>query len=316
MASTDFQIHFARFDTDLPDLRAVREPVFIVEQQVPEELEWDEADPLSVHVLARDADGTPIGTARLTPDHRIGRMAVLQAWRGRGVGAAMLNALIQRARELGYPELELHAQTHALGFYERHGFNAFGEEFDEAGIAHRRMRRRLEQGHAGAAGNTATDAERALLNLDNQPDVLATTLQLIQRARRGLCLYTRDLDPVVLDQAETGDALRRFATTARGAQVRVLAHDLRRAVAEGHVLIGLVQRLPSLFAIRVVEEEPDVQYASAFVLNDQGGYLFRPLATRFEASACLHDPARQRQLQSYFDEVWERARPATELRPL
>lgn len=316
MASTDFQIHFARFDTDLPDLRAVREPVFIVEQQVPEELEWDDADPLSVHVLARDADGTPIGTARLTPDHRIGRMAVLQAWRGRGVGAAMLNALIQRARELGYPELELHAQTHALGFYERHGFNAFGEEFDEAGIAHRRMRRRLEQQHAGAAGNTATDAERALLNLDNQPDVLATTLQLIQRARRGLCLYTRDLDPVVLDQAETGDALRRFATTARGAQVRVMAHDLRRAVAEGHVLIGLVQRLPSLFAIRVVEEEPDVQYASAFVLNDQGGYLFRPLATRFEASACLHDPARQRQLQSYFDEVWERARPATELRPL
>jgi len=98
--------------------------------------------------------------------------------------------------------------------------------------------------------------------------------------------------------------------------VRVLAHDLRRAVAEGHVLIGLVRRLPSLFAIRVVEEEPDVQYASAFVLNDQGGYLFRPLATRFEASACLHDPARQRQLQSYFDEVWERARPATELRPL
>ena len=98
MASTDFQIHFARFDTDLPDLRAVRVPVFIIEQQVPEELEWDDADPLSVHVLAREADGTPIGTARLTPDHRIGRMAVLQPWRGRGVGAAMLETLIQRAR--------------------------------------------------------------------------------------------------------------------------------------------------------------------------------------------------------------------------
>lgn len=316
MASTDFQIHFARFDTDLPDLRAVRVPVFIIEQQVPEELEWDEADPLSVHVLAREADGTPIGTARLTPDHRIGRMAVLQPWRGRGVGAAMLETLIQRARELGYPELELHAQTHALGFYERYGFSAFGEEFDEAGIAHRRMRRRLEQESGGAVDDATADTERALQNLDSQPEVLAVTLQLIQRARRGIALYTRDLDPVVLGQPETADALRRFATDVRGAQVRVLVHDLRRAISEGHALIGLVQRLPSLFAIRVIEEEPDVQYASAFILNDQAGYLFRPLATRFEASACLHDPARQRQLQNYFDEVWERARPATELRPL
>lgn len=316
MASTDFQIHFAHFQNDLSDLRAVREPVFIVEQQVPEELEWDELDPLSIHVVAREPDGTPIGTARLTPDHRIGRMAVLPPWRGRGVGAALLKMLIQHARELGYPELELHAQTHALGFYQQHGFTAFGEEFDEAGIAHLRMRRRLDDAARGPTRSTDDARDRVLQTLDNQSAVLATTLQLIQRARRGISLYTRDLDPLVLDQADTADALRRFATATRGAQTRVLVHDLRRAISEGHALITLVQRLPSLFAIRVIEDEPDVQYASSFTLNDQSGYLFRPLATRFEASACLHDPARQRQLQNYFDEVWERARPATELRPL
>ncbi len=306
MNAHDFRIEFAHYPRDLPDLRAVREPVFIVEQAVPPELEWDELDPVSVHVIARDTGGAPIGTARLTPEHGIGRMAVLAPWRGRGVAGALLEALIERARELGYPTLELHAQTHAIGLYERFGFTAFGPEYEEAGIPHRSMRRTL----------TPDADDSALRETDSAHELAALMLAIIRRGRRDLALYTRDLDPTLLGSGEAIEALRGFATDARGAQVRILAHDLRRAVREGHGLIALAQRLPSHFSIRVVEEEPDVQYAAAFAINDQGGYVFRPIATRPEASACLRDPARQRQLLGYFNEVWERARPATELRPL
>ena len=140
MNASDFRIELADYAEHLADLRAVREPVFILEQGCPIELEWDELDPQSVHALARDAAGAPIGTARLTPLPTIGRMAVLAPWRGRGVGAALLQYLIDHARKLGHASLELHAQTHAIGFYERFGFIAFGPEYDEAGIPHRSMR--------------------------------------------------------------------------------------------------------------------------------------------------------------------------------
>ena len=305
MNASDFRIELADYTEHLADLRAVREPVFILEQGCPIELEWDELDPQSVHALARDAAGAPIGTARLTPLPTIGRMAVLAPWRGRGVGAALLQYLIDHARKLGHASLELHAQTHAIGFYERFGFIAFGPEYDEAGIPHRSMRLAL-----------APQDERALLETDSPSQVADLTQKLIGRARRELAIYTRDLDPTILDSRASADALRAFATGTRNALVRVLVHDLRRAVREGHALISLAQRLSSHFALRVVEEEPDVQYPAAFLANDRDGYLYRPIATRFEASASLRDPARSRQLLAYFDEVWERARPASELRPL
>ncbi|MFB9066553.1 GNAT family N-acetyltransferase [Pseudofulvimonas gallinarii] len=141
-----FRIVDADYERDVAMLRAIREPVFVQEQNVPLDMEWDELDPLSRHVLALDADGQPIGTGRLTPEQRIGRMAVLPDWRGRGIGEAMLRRLVDSARELGYADIELHAQVSAIGFYERNGFAAYGEEFEEAGIQHRHMRRALQAG--------------------------------------------------------------------------------------------------------------------------------------------------------------------------
>jgi predicted GNAT family N-acyltransferase len=121
----------------------VRRTVFVDEQRVPPEIEIDEFDPPSLHALAVDDDGAVLGTGRLLPDGHIGRMAVLKASRGRGVGAALLQALVDAARSRGDREVVLSAQTHAIPFYERFGFAAEGGEYDDAGIPHRRMRRRL-----------------------------------------------------------------------------------------------------------------------------------------------------------------------------
>ncbi len=121
----------------------VRHAVFVDEQKVPAEIELDALDPLSLHALAFDGAGRVLGTGRLLPDGHIGRMAVLRQARGNGVGSALLAALMQAARARGDREVALSAQTHAIAFYERFGFVAEGEEYDDAGIPHRLMRRVL-----------------------------------------------------------------------------------------------------------------------------------------------------------------------------
>lgn len=115
---------------------AVREGVFVREQGVPPDMEYDAADPLSHHVLARGPADEAIGTGRLLPDGHIGRMAVVPGWRGKGVGRALLCRLLEAARARGQHRLVLNAQTTATGFYRRFGFLPEGTEFMEAGIPH------------------------------------------------------------------------------------------------------------------------------------------------------------------------------------
>lgn len=125
------------------DAQRLRIEVFVIEQGVPIELEWDEGDEVSIHAVAYDEAGQAIATGRLLPDGHIGRMAVSHAVRGKGIGSQVLKALLAEAAREGHTELVLHAQLHAWTFYARHGFVAEGEEFMEAGIPHRRMRLRL-----------------------------------------------------------------------------------------------------------------------------------------------------------------------------
>jgi predicted GNAT family N-acyltransferase len=106
------------------------------------ELEWDEFDASAHHLLAM-VDGVAAGTGRLLPDGHIGRMAVLRAWRGQGVGSALLAELMRIAAARGLRRVMLNAQVQAVPFYLRHGFQAEGDEFPDAGIAHRRMWRAL-----------------------------------------------------------------------------------------------------------------------------------------------------------------------------
>lgn len=117
----------------------IRRLVFIDEQAVPENEEWDGRDPDCVHFLAC-REGHTIGTARLLPDGHIGRVAVLEEGRGLGIGLQLMQAAIDCARVQGHREVLLDAQAHALAFYRRLGFQAFGDEFFDAGILHRSMR--------------------------------------------------------------------------------------------------------------------------------------------------------------------------------
>jgi len=295
-----FRVERIDYATGVDALRAVREPVFVQEQQVPIELEWDELDPVCTHVLARDADGAPIGTGRLTPERKIGRMAVLPAWRGRGVGDALLLALVDEAKRQRWPEVKLHAQVTALGFYAKHGFVPVGPRFMEAGIEHQTMRRRL-----GAA-----------TEIDSRDAAIAMVCAIAAGTRRELSIYTRVLDPGLFDAPEVLEAMRRLGTRRQRVDVRVLLQDAAAAQRAHAPLIALAQRLPSVFAFREVVDPADRGYASAYVVNDDGGWYFRTLGNRFDGEAAIDDGGRARQLAETFQPVWERSRIVTEYRAL
>ena len=132
-------VTWAEAETELAELRR---RVFIEEQGVPVELEWDGLDETARHVLVRQ-EGQAVGCARLLPNGKIGRMAILPSWRGRGIGHSMLHVILQHLRAEGIPEARLSAQTHAIPFYEKCGFKVCSEVYDDAGIPHRDMQLKL-----------------------------------------------------------------------------------------------------------------------------------------------------------------------------
>ena len=149
--ATMVEVRVGRWDALGIDARAIRTEVFIAEQQIPVEMEWDDADAGCIHAVALNRFGLPLATGRLLQEApgaaqaagRIGRMAVIQSLRGSGVGRAVLDALMQAAQARGDQEVRLHAQTSAQGFYARAGFVSIGAVFDEAGIEHVEMARPL-----------------------------------------------------------------------------------------------------------------------------------------------------------------------------
>lgn len=311
MNSTDspsFLVTPIDFATGKPELHQVRTTVFVDELDVPPELEADALDPDCLHVIARMADGTAMGTGRLVPPKlaraegaaRIGRLAVLSDWRGQGIGAALLQALLDLAKANGWHEVVLSAQVTALDFYLRHAFMPFGDRFVEAGIEHQAMRRQL------LGASAIEDRERAI----------AVTTALVQAARRRLWIYSRDLDPGLFDDPAVLEAMRRVGTAGRQAEVHILLQDAAAPQRAQAPLLALAQRLPSVFAFREIADPVDRAYPSAFVANDAGGFYFRTLGHRFDGEADLHAPGRARQLRGEFERIWERSRPVIEYRAL
>ncbi|VAW92586.1 GNAT family acetyltransferase YjcF [hydrothermal vent metagenome] len=124
-------------------LSDIRRQVFINEQKVPEELEWDGFDESAQHVVALNKQQQAVATGRVKPDGHIGRMAVLKNYRQQGIGSKILLALLDIAQQQNISKVFLHAQVTAILFYERHGFVCDSEQFMDAGIPHKSMIKEL-----------------------------------------------------------------------------------------------------------------------------------------------------------------------------
>lgn len=151
-AATGIVLQPATWADDRPALQSIRRRVFIDEQRIPESDEWDDIDPIARHVLAVTEKRDAVGTGRLEPTGKIGRVAVLPQYRGTGVGSLLMTHLVNQATESGFTRVYLHAQVAAQGFYERLGFRAEGPTFDEVGIPHVRMSLGIERRDGNTAG--------------------------------------------------------------------------------------------------------------------------------------------------------------------
>ncbi len=303
MTTTDFQLRVASWDGDRDAIRAVRFPVFVEEQAVPEEMEWDSDDADALHLLAEDGDGRPIGTARLLPSGQIGRMAVLRQWQGKGVGSALLRRLLEEGRGLGHPPPFLNAQVQAIPFYRRHGFEPLGDVFDEAGIPHRRMERPPT---AGTPYRVHPDGRKAFRG---------HALALVRSARRRIDILSHDLEPALYDQAPFLEAVQAFSTGSHRRQVRILLRDNALAQGRGHRLLELARRLPSRIAIHRPAGEDDERH-DAFLVVDADRLLHRPIHALYQGEAVYGDRRRAGALAAEFDGMWGRSRGDSDLRRL
>jgi predicted GNAT family N-acyltransferase len=317
MNIADFRVEPADFKVDFDDLHTVREAVFIVEQKIPEEIEFDGIDPDCHHFIARDNLHRAIGTGRLSPDQKLGRMAVLTTWRGKGVGKALMLALIDKARKLGWKAVTLNAQTTVLAFYEKFGFSIEGDVFMKANIPHQVMRLQLEPMAKSTRPNPKPrEAVVEITELIAIEDTLSAMHQIIGKARRQICIYSPDLEPVLYGKTEIVEALKQFAINSGGGFVQVIVQDTLQLRNQPHPLLDLAQRLPSVFLIRTPEEPEDLKYPSAYLINDRDGYLFRVQSSQYLGVWSPTMPARNRQLAEEFDRVWQRSLPCTEFRVL
>ncbi|MGB5831370.1 MAG: GNAT family N-acetyltransferase, partial [Thiohalocapsa sp.] len=291
--------------------------VFVREQLVPEQLEWDGADGDAIHLVAESGPGVAIGTARLLASGQIGRMAVLSEWRDQGVGTRLLMELLKIASATRYPTPFMHAQTAAVPFYRALGFKAEGEVFEEAGIPHQRMvldtPKRLPKGG---------DSDRILgqtggrFRLEEPHRLQQTVATLVAQARRELHVVTPDLEPTLYDRAVFLEQVRRLAID-RPARlpVRILLADADPAIRRGHRLIELSRKLASAVQIRAIPDEV-VDSCDHFLLADDSGYCLRRLAAPETSLADFNDTASVRRLQQSFDRIWEQATTHAGLRRL
>lgn len=313
MEFNQFATRLADWARDEEALRALRSAVFVQEQSVPESEEWDGLDPECVHAVAELPTVGVIGTGRLHPSGKIGRMAVLAEWRGLGVGAALLRLLLDEARRRGLDAVYLHGQLPVLGFYARFGFVAEGKEFDEAGIPHRLMRLRLSRPDGEAEVSQEPTGTRRVLS--GKQDFAAAVTEVAAIAGRSLAIFTPDLEHGVYDSGRFLEAIKRLVLSRTHARIRVLISDPGRIQHTVNRFLYVGRRLSTFIEFRHLPESYQGR-ADAFLVADEIALVYRARADRWEGIMDSCEPRMARIYLAQFDEMWQNSESAGEIREL
>jgi len=285
-------------------LSAVRTAVFVQEQGVPAAVTFDGKDDEALHVLA-DVDGQPVGCGRLTLDGKIGRMAVLKAYRGQGLGKRILEALLLAARDQAMSRVYLHAQTHATDFYAAAGFSAEGDQFEEGGLPHVKMSRTIVY--------TGFNQFITGVHYPRPFDQLAA--ELARTASRHICILSPQLDHAAFDNRELSEALSGLARRGRQSMIRILVSDSRSIVQRGHRLLELARRLPTSVKLQKLAEHPDWK-GQTVVTRDRDGVLYKPGDSDHKG---FYEPDSRASTQKHlelFEELWRHSATDIEFRSL
>lgn len=306
-------------------LRDIRRHVFIDEQQIDESLEWDSDDPVSTHFLMAVGE-EPVGTARLLEDGHIGRVAILSAWRGRKLGERLMLAVMDHAQARGMHTLLLSAQSYALDFYRRLGFQVCSEEYLEAGISHFAMRRDAEQDALPpiefqspgrfSVHNPEVDSapmprldlawqlgeQRELIEIDEH-QASDHLCWMLGQARRQVLIYGADQAVWLFNRRDVIISMERLIARQPKARIRVLLNEAGRPYLQGHTLLNLMHRFPSLLEIR--KQHPERTKApQVYMLIDNSGILMLPKPVQREGFVRYNSPDQVRRWNSTFDDLW------------
>ncbi len=303
-------------------LSRIRHAVFMLEQGVSTDEEWDGKDEAAHHWLAWDADGEPLGTARLLPDGQLGRMAVLESHRGRGVGSALLRAVIAHARAAGMAALTLNAQRQAIPLYQRHGFDIVGEVFDDAGMPHWPMRLILDPPAHSTTDNrtpTADSSTHPVDAVDNLPEhcegfdaVQRAAMELVGNARRELLLFSSRLLPEVFDHDIVTRTLAASCLDSRELEVLLLVRDGDHLGRCHHRLLAQQQRMPSRIAVKLLDPAIHTDCAEFLAVDGIGVLELRT----DNGTLWRHAPRLATELRREFLELWRVASTDPNLRRL
>lgn len=306
-------------------LRALREEVFIKEQHVTPDLEWDEHDENSIHFLAFNDKHEPVGTARLMTTGQLGRMAVLANYRKQGFGSALLRKAIKEAQKQNLTEVVLYAQTHALPFYEKFGFTAYGDEFMDADIPHRRMKLSItplrQDTTLTQKGLPDLNSANALILgetnisylLETSHEFNAVLCHLIKQAKSNIRILSNDLDHLLFDNEKFVAGVSSLLCNNTRATFKMLIHNTESLRERAHLLVPLAQRLTTSLEIK----KCDPKYASpgvAYIIIDDVGLLYRPNFETYNGFANANYPRKCKELIHTFDYLWEHALPEDDIR--
>ncbi|EAZ98842.1 GNAT family N-acetyltransferase [Marinobacter sp. ELB17] len=314
-----------------PQIRGIRQRVFVEEQNVPPELEWDVTDQSSEHFLVVVDGNKAAATARLygIPGATgfIGRMAVLPQYRGKQIGQALLQHLICQGA-VHYSQLQLSAQQHAVEFYQRAGFHLCSDQYDDAGIAHFDMRclapSVLAEDLAAEPAEKRPGIRKYPMNLgdDSRSWLFERPQQLVElmhslagQARQRLWLYDNTLDFDLYDQPRFCELVSRMARRHRLSDVRLLIQDDKALTQRRHGLVELMRRLPSRIELRLLSDATPPE-KEPFLLADRQGVLYRHEFGGSQGFANFSDGGRVKSLEERFLQMWNASQRSMELRVL
>jgi len=287
-------------------IRRIRTEVFIREQGVPPELEWDEDDARAIHFLAFEGRN-PVACARLMSDGRFGRMAVLKDWRRQHWGSRLLNAIEDYARnELQIREIKASAQAHALGFYRKNGFSVQPGFFDDAGIPHVKIYK------APGAPNSnyvlVPGRDETLYHLDSLISMTGWVQVALAANPRSVTLVCKDLNHPLWSRTEVVDAIREFASRSPKRRVKILIPSERGGINR-HPLLRLQQRLSSRISLGIHSSVDD-----NLMITPGWGYM--KITGQEMAAGCMNDPGRVRRMESKYSHLLQTANRSREARRL
>ncbi len=285
-------------------LRAIREQVFVIEQQVPVDIEMDGLDATAMHWPAT-VDERPVATARMLIDGHIGRVAVLEEYRQLGIGSQLLQSMQLFAQEQQYYKIYLYAQLPAMDFYQRAGFVVDGPEFMEAAIPHRRMSIRLsEQRLLGLhGGDFSSGSLKALL------------LELIPQINRKLQILHMDYCREIFNDEAIVASISALARKSRYTEVQLLLVDPHELIGGNHRL-GRLQRSPSsIIELRQIRAEPHT-IKENLIIADGIGMARQSITEPENIIANLNNKPIATDATAFFNELWNRSVENKDLRQL